>query len=87
MNDVTFAPEAWKEYMDWQKEDKKTAKRINELIRDIQINGYMTGIGKPEILKHTKSYSRRIDGANRLLYIGDDSGNIRILACKDHYKD
>jgi len=42
--------------MDWQAEDKKTLKRINELIKDIQRNGFMKGIGKPEPLKGRKEY-------------------------------
>lgn len=73
--------------MEWQIEDKKTAKRINELIKDIQRNGFMGGIGKPEVLKHRKAYSRRIDDSNRLVYIGDENQNLRILSCKGHYDD
>lgn len=40
---------AWEEYCCWQVEDKKTLKRINILIKDIQRNIY-EGIGKPEPL-------------------------------------
>jgi toxin YoeB len=36
---------------DWQGTDKKKAKRINDLIRDIERNGNES-IGKPEALKH-----------------------------------
>ena len=49
---VVFTPTAWEQYTDWQKEDKKIVKRINELIKDIDRNGLMEGIGKPEPLKH-----------------------------------
>jgi len=42
--------EAWEAYLYWQKQDKKTLKRINKLIQDIERNGY-NGIGKPEPLK------------------------------------
>ena len=73
--------------MEWQTNDKRTAKRINELIKDIQRNGFMSGIGKPEVLKHRKTYSRRIDDSNRLVYIGDENQNLRILSCKGHYDD
>ena len=45
--DIIFAPRAWYEYTDWQLEDKKTLKRINQLIKDIERNGN-TGIGKSE---------------------------------------
>lgn len=73
--------------MDWLREDKKTLKRINALIKDIQRNGLMTGIGKPEPLKGLKAYSRRIDDANRLIYTGDREQDLVIIACKGHYED
>lgn len=38
---VTFAENALVEYISWQQEDKKTLKRINQLIQDIQRNGFM----------------------------------------------
>lgn len=44
---ITWYSAAWDDYTDWQKQDKKTLKRINELIKDIERNGY-AGIGKPE---------------------------------------
>jgi toxin YoeB len=87
MNDLIFAPDAFRQYIDWQTEDKKTLKRINLLIRDIQRNGFMQGIGKPEALKHQKAYSRHIDDDNRLIYAGDEKQNLKILSCKGHYED
>ena len=45
---VTFTETALSEYISWQQEDKKTLKRINQLIQDIQRNGLTSGIGKPE---------------------------------------
>jgi toxin YoeB len=85
MNDLVFTPQAFKEYLEWHTEDKKIFKKINDLIKDIQRNGLLTGIGKPESLKHIKGYSRRIDDTNRLVYTGDEQQNIRILSCKGHY--
>jgi toxin YoeB len=61
MADVTFAPSAWTHYLEWQVTDKKTAAKINALIKDILRNGFMSGIGKPEPLRSRKAYSRRID--------------------------
>lgn len=60
--------EAWEDYVYWQAQDKKTIKRINELIKDVKRNGY-GGIGKPEPLKGEFSgfWSRRIDDVNRLV--------------------
>ena len=78
---------AWEEYLEWQSEDKKTLKKINTLIKDIQRNGNK-GIGKPEPLKSELEgwWSRRIDEKNRLVYkIGVDT--LIIASCKGHYDD
>ena len=58
---------AWSEYLYWQTQDKKTLKRINALIKDIQRSPY-EGIGKPEPLRGNLSgwWSRRIDETNRM---------------------
>lgn len=53
--------DGWTDYLYWQSQDKKTLKRINELIKDIERNGALNGIGKPEALKYRKGFSRRID--------------------------
>ena len=78
---------AWEDYLYWQSQDKKTLKRINQLLKDIDRNGY-TGIGKPEPLKSDmKGYwSRRIDDVNRLVYRIADN-RIEILQCRSHYGD
>lgn len=79
--------EAWEDYLYWQVQDKKTLKRINLLIRDIERNGY-EGIGKPEPLKGDLSgwWSRRIDEANMLVYrlVAD---TMEIAQCRSHYGD
>ena len=75
---------AWKDYLYWQSQDKKTLKRINELIKDLERGGQ--GIGKAEILKGDLSgfCSKRIDETNRLVYrITADS--IEIASCRSHY--
>lgn len=87
MNDFTFDKDAWTEYLYWQSQDRKTLKKINNLIEDIQRNGAMRGIGKPEPLKHRSGYSRRIDESNRLVYDIDELQNIKIISCKGHYAD
>ena len=77
--------DAWEDYIYWQRQDKKTAKRINQLLKDIERNGN-TGIGKPEPLKENLSgwWSRRIDETNRLVYrIRRDT--IEIAQCRGHY--
>lgn len=79
--------DAWEEYLSWQSEDKKTLKRINQLLKDIDRN-YYEGIGKPEPLKGDFSgwWSRRIDNCNRLIY-RIKNNTVEILACKGHYND
>jgi toxin YoeB len=84
---VTFTETAWKEYMNWQTEDRRTIKKINDLIKDIQRNGFMNGMGKPEPLKYRTGFSRRIDNANRLEYDDDGEKNLLILTCKGRYED
>lgn len=78
MNKV-WHDEAWEDYLYWQQQDKKTLKRINQLIKDIERNGN-EGIGKPELLKYDNQgcWSRRIDDANRLVYF-IENGHIYIL--------
>lgn len=79
--------EAWEDYIYWQTQDKRTLKRINILLKDIE-RGNFNGIGKPEPLKGDLSglWSRRIDEVNRLVY--RISGDVlEIVSCKGHYED
>ena len=84
---IVFTPTAWEQYTEWQREDKKMVKRINELIKDIDRNGLLTGIGKPEPLKHRKACSRRITDEHRLIYNMDNTQNLIIYSYKYHYED
>jgi len=52
---ILWDERAWEDYLNWQTQDRKTLKKINILIKDIQRNLY-EGIGKPEPLKNKKSY-------------------------------
>lgn len=45
---------AWDEYLYWQQTDRKIAKKINDLIKDIERNGLSKGTGHPEPLKYRK---------------------------------
>lgn len=82
---LKFTEDAWKDYCCWQSQDKKTLKRINSLIKEIQRDPF-AGIGKPEPLKYDfqGAWSRRIDAENRLIYMLDESG-VAFLSFKDHY--
>ena len=71
---ITFSPDAWADYLYWQSEDKKTLKRINKLLQELQRDGAVQGIGK------------RIDDTNRLVYTVEND-SIVVLSCRGHYED
>ena len=79
--------EAWEDYLYWQRQDKKTLKRVNDLMKDAERNPF-EGKGKPEPLKGELSgfWSRRIDETNRLVYRLRNE-QLEILSCKGHYDD
>lgn len=83
-----FDNDAWEEHLYWQSHDKKILEKINALLKDIERNGALRGIGKPEALKGDLSgmYSRRINDKHRLVYYIKEN-TIIVLACKTHYKD
>ena len=83
---LSWTKEAWSDYIYWQGQDRKTIRRINKLIADVQRNPF-DGIGKPEPLKENLAgfWSRRVDETNRLVYAVDD-GQITIISCRYHYE-
>lgn len=83
---ITFSPDAWADYLYWQTEDKKTLKRINKLLQELQRDGAAQGIGKAELLRSIKGMSKRIDDKNRLTYTVEDE-RIVVLSCRGHYED
>lgn len=64
---------------------KKTLKKINSLIKDIERNG-TKGLGKSEALKYRSGWSRRIDKENHLVFDIQD-GKLLIASCRGHYDD
>ena len=84
---TSFTDKGLSEYMEWLDVDKKKLKKINELIKSINRDGLLTGIGKPEKLKWIDGYSREIDKFNRLIYRIDEYKNLEIISCKGHYGD
>ena len=86
MGKLTFTESGWADYLYWQTQDKKTLRKINDLLKAIDRDGF-SGIGKPEPLKDREGcWSRRIDDKNRLVYKVFD-GQIEIIQCKGHYED
>lgn len=79
--------DAWEDYLYWQTQDRKTLKRINELLKDIDRNVY-SGIGKPEALSGNFAgyWSRRIDNKNRIVYKVENN-QVIIIQCGSHYRD
>ena len=80
-----FHQTAWEDYLYWLEQDKKTLKRINLLIKDIERSPY-EGIGKPEALKHNLSgwWSRRITDEHRIVYrVKDDA--LHLASLRYHY--
>ncbi|MBN9173086.1 MAG: Txe/YoeB family addiction module toxin [Microbacterium sp.] len=82
---LAFDRHGWEDYVYWQTQDRKTLRRVNQLIADV-LRDPFTGIGKPEALKHilAGAWSRRIDDANRLVYYVTDE-HVVILQARDHY--
>ena len=86
MSEKIWSDDAWEDYLYWQVQDKKTLKRINQLIQDIERNGCMEGIGKPEPLSGNLQgeYSHRINEKDHLVYHMED-GRLYIAHCRGHY--
>jgi toxin YoeB len=82
---LVWTKAAWEDYVYWQTQDRKTLRRINQLIKDAS-RSPESGIGKPEPLRDNLSglWSRRIDETNRLVYLVD-AGDFVILTCRYHY--
>jgi toxin YoeB len=82
---LAWTSEAWSDYLYWQRQDRKTLKRINALIEAASREPF-SGIGKPEPLRENLAgfWSRRIDDSNRLVYAVDDDF-LMIVSCRYHY--
>lgn len=82
---LSWAENAWEDYLYWQVTDKKTLKRINLLINDMLRNPF-SGIGDPEPLKYNWAgyWSRRIDREHRVVYKATEDA-LYIVQCRFHY--
>ena len=82
-----WTDDAWADYLYWQSQDKKTLKRINTLLKDIDRQPF-SGMGRPELLTGNKQgyWSRRIDEVNRIVYKVERE-QIVITQCGGHYGD
>lgn len=82
-----WSDDAWEDYLYWQTQDRRTLKRINDLLKDCDRDPFK-GLGKPELMKWDRSgwWSRKIDEKNRLVYRVVD-GKLEIGHCRSHYDD
>jgi toxin YoeB len=83
----SWSDNGWEDYLYWQMQDRKTLRRVNDLIHDIERSPF-SGKGKPEPLKYERHgyWSRRINETDRLIYRVID-GVIEIVSCRSHYDD
>jgi toxin YoeB len=85
---LAFDANGWEDYQHWQANDRKTLKRVNQLIKDA-LRHPAEGIGKPEPLKYGSdlpTYSRRINAEDRLVYQLEDSFLV-VIQARYHYED
>nr|WP_318382684.1 Txe/YoeB family addiction module toxin [uncultured Enterobacter sp.] len=82
---LTWAQEAWDDYLYWQVTDKRMVTKINDLLKDA-LRTPFEGKGKPEPLRHHLAgfWSRRITEEHRLVYAVTDDA-LLIAACRYHY--
>ncbi|MBQ7592796.1 MAG: Txe/YoeB family addiction module toxin [Synergistaceae bacterium] len=87
MRGVFWQSNAWEGYIRIQS-NQKLLNRLNNLIKDIQRNGYTCSYGKPEMLRGDLAgyASVRIDGKNRLIFQVDDV-QVTIIQSGGHYDD
>ena len=53
---ITFSPDAWADYLYWQSEDKKTLKRINKLLQELQRDGAVQGHRKSGVAAENQGH-------------------------------
>jgi len=70
------------------KKDFILTNRLLAILKDIKINPFSGGLGKTESLKGiVDTYSKRLDGGNRVVYEILTDMKVKILSCLGHYDD
>ncbi len=87
MPNVFLSARALNDFMYWAHNDRKILDKIESLLNDIDRNGVLKGLGKPERLKHEDGYSRRINDEHRLIYKMTEGNVIAVKSCRGHYED
>lgn len=88
MRSLVFEGNTWRAYEQLRDKDKKLHKALCKLLKDMLRGDPVSGIGKPEMLKHNLAglWSRRMSQKDRLIYKFDDD-YIYIFAIGGHYDD
>ena len=86
---LVWSAAAWRDYVEWQREDPKVLERINALITEA-LRDPFKGTGKPEPLKRNLAgwWSRRVTGEHRLVYRVRGAGDaqaLEVVSCRYHY--
>lgn len=83
---LIFAPQAWEDYLYWQKTEPQIVSRIHLLIKEA-MRDPRRGIGKPEPLKHALQgyWSRRINSEHRMVYKAS-ANELLIAQLRYHYR-
>ncbi len=82
---IQFTSSAWHDYNWFQKRERQSLKKINQLIKETMRTPF-DGTGKPEPLRENLSgyWSRRINSEHRLVYRVTETTLI-IISCRFHY--
>jgi toxin YoeB len=83
---IDFSSQAFAEFSEWHREDKKVAQKIRELLTECARTPF-EGKGKPEPLKgnYAGYWSRRITQEHRLIYRVNDE-RVEVASCYGHYE-
>lgn len=85
---INLSKRALQDMAHWNKADKKTAKKIVELLKEISVTPY-TGKGKPEAFRGNLSgyWSRRINVQDRIVYTVDEQAEVvYVYSLRKHYE-
>jgi toxin YoeB len=83
---IELLPPARKDYLYWEKHDRKRLAKIDELLDAIKLDPFK-GIGHPELPKHDLrgAWSRQISERHRLVYTVEGD-LVLVYRCYGHYE-
>ena len=86
MADISFSERAWEEFQYWMGQDKKDSKADNRTVKGYKQKSLRGDWKAGTVSRRKGKWSRRINGADRLVYSVDDRG-VNVYQCKGHYDD